>query len=147
MEQPTNEQLDENPFGVASPLRSVVAIIGGYLIAYLMVAFTFSALSLILPTVYGAQAEGVPSGGWMALTYALSFAFAAFSGYATAFIAKRREMLHVMGLAGFMLLIGLASMSKMSESEHRIQELLFMCMGIAGVLLGGRFRARQIQKN
>ncbi|MEQ1877766.1 MAG: hypothetical protein ABL958_14070 [Bdellovibrionia bacterium] len=125
-------------------LRSFVAVVGGYLVAFMLVAFTFNALAALTPEVFGMKAPANPPLGWFILTYVLSFLYAAIAGYVTATIARRNEMMHAAALAIFMLILGIAASVSMAAPERILQELMFSVVGMAGVLFGAKIRARAV---
>ena len=127
----------------SSPLRSVVAVVGGYIVAFLLVALTFNTLAFLVPDVFSPNAQVQPPMGWFILTYVLSFVYATIAGYVTAFIAQRREMFHALALAGFMFVLGVATTVSMTAPEHRLKEIAFTIVGVAGVWVGAHLRLLQ----
>ena len=69
-----------------------------------------------------------PSGGFMVFSLGYGFVFASIGGYATAAIAKRREMAHALSLAGFSLLMGIVSMIMAAGGEPLWYQLANMAV-------------------
>ena len=91
-------------------LRSLGAILAGYLVIVLLTLLFFSLLDLALP-------PGQISNPWILFTLAFSVIAAVLGGWVTARLAKRHPRLHGFLLGAFLILMGLLSMSAAQGNE------------------------------
>ena len=143
-------------------LRSILAVIAGYLVFALFLFVTFSALYLLL----GAEASFKPgsyepSGLWMALGTLLGFAGTVVGGYVCAALARGGRA--PLALAVLVLVVGLfcallipkrseadavraGNVPNMEAMQKAIQPkwsaLLNPFLGVVGVLVGARLRRK-----
>jgi peptidoglycan/LPS O-acetylase OafA/YrhL len=118
--------------------RSILSVIAGYLIMVIAIMALFM--------IWFRGPEATPSGGFMVFSLGYGFVCAGIGGYATAAIAKRREMAHALSLAGFSLLMGIISMFMADGREPLWYQLANMAVMVCAVVLGGHLRARQAMR-
>jgi hypothetical protein len=119
-------------------LRSIIAIVGGYLSIAILTMLTFAVLFNFFPGVFS---DGFPPLPWVLLILALGFVYAVVGGYITAYLATRDRFGHVLALAGMMAVLGISSAIFSSAAQPLWYQLALIVLGLAGVLLGGRWRA------
>jgi peptidoglycan/LPS O-acetylase OafA/YrhL len=118
--------------------RSILSVIAGYLIMAIAVIALF--------VIWFRGPEATPSGGFMVFSLGYGLVVAGIGGYATAAIAKRREMAHALSLAGFSLLMGIISMFMADGREPLWYQLANMAVMVCAVVLGGHLRAKQVMR-
>ena len=74
-------------------LRSIFALVAGYLVSSVLTAVTIGVLAALFPASYTAT-----SLAWVGLNLVYSCVFAALGGYATARLAPNRPIQHALGL-------------------------------------------------
>jgi hypothetical protein len=123
-------------------VRSILAVIGGYLVMAVLVVLTSVALGTLFPEAFPEPDSGLlPADGWFGLMLGLSFLYAFLGGYVTATIARRAEMRHALALSAIVLALGLLSAVGEQEIAPRWFRVMTPLVGIPGVLLGSRMRA------
>lgn len=116
-------------------LRSVLAVVGGYLAMSLLVMVLSMTLGAFWPDSFAAPIVAPP---FAALVTNLLFSLLAAigGGFATARIAARSERKHVLALIGFMVLMWLVSIP-MAGGQPLWYRLTLLPLGVLGVWLGG----------
>jgi peptidoglycan/LPS O-acetylase OafA/YrhL len=126
-------------------VRSLAAIVGGYIAYAFLMGFTVLVLQTVLPTAFGAT-DGSPREAWaMGIEIAYSVLFAILSGYVTALIARRAEIGHAAILAAIVLLISVVSLIAAPDSTPVWYNATLTVLSAAGVIVGGMLRTRQIK--
>jgi peptidoglycan/LPS O-acetylase OafA/YrhL len=124
-------------------LRSLAAIVGGYIAYAFLMGFTVLVLQTVLPTAFGA-ADASPREAWaMAIEIAYSIVFAILAGYVTALIARRAGIAHAAILAAIVLLISVVSLVAAPEANPLWYNATLTLLSSAAVVVGGMLRARQ----
>jgi hypothetical protein len=121
-------------------LRSIIAIAGGYLSIAILTMLTFAVLFNFFPGVFSG---GFPPLPWVLLILAFGFIYAVAGGYITAYLATQARFNHVLALAGLMVVLGIISAIFSSAAQPLWYQLALIVLGLAGVLLGGRWRVSQ----
>jgi hypothetical protein len=121
-------------------IRSVLAVLAGYLTMVLGVTAFFAA---VLTIAYGGMPE--PSAfrppAWLLLAELLSgVLLAATGGYVCAFIARRREMAHAYALVAVVLLLGVASAVVDHGTKPLWASLALPVLAAVAALAGARLR-------
>ena len=124
-------------------LRSILAVVVGYLIMYIPISILFLAWF----GGYDPQNSPTPTMGFMLFSLVFGFVFAGAGGYVCALIAKRSEMNHAMALAGLVVVMAIISMIGAAGREPLWYQLAGLVIGIGGVLIGGLVRAGQVGKS
>src|SRR5687767_1179797 len=124
-------------------LRSLTAIVGGYIAYAFLMGFTVLVLQTVLPTAFGA-ADGSPREAWaMGLEIAYSVIFAMLAGYVTALTARRAEIGHAAILAAIIMLISVISLVAVPPGESQWYQAVLVILSAGAVVVGGMLRARQ----
>jgi hypothetical protein len=124
-------------------VRSLAAIVGGYIAYLFLMGFTVLVLQTLLPNAFG-PAAGSPREGWaMGIEIAYSVLFAIVGGYVTGLIARRAEIGHAAILAAIVLLISVVSLVAAPDSHPLWYSATLALLSAAAVVVGGMLRARQ----
>jgi hypothetical protein len=134
--------------GGGSLLRSIAAVAAGFaLLAIGVMIATNVAVGLMLPTP-----EAGPTPAYLAVNLAYSAAFAVAGGYVTAKAAPYAPRVHVLALAGLLLLLGLAALVGTAASgatqpqQPAWYPYVVLVLGPAGAILGGYLRAAAVAR-
>lgn len=124
-------------------LRSVGAIIAGYVTTVVLTIMIISGLGAVLP-----ESLNSANTGWVIANIIYGAIVAGIGGYVTAFIAQKAELKHALILAGIMLVFGIMSfVAAMPTLEETGQPVWYypvlMLTSTPAVVLGGYFRAQQ----
>ena len=93
-------------------LRSIFAVILGYIAIAVLLSVTSGILFLVLPQSTVSPDGSLPAVGWIIFNLIYGTAFAAVGGYITARIAQRAEVRHALALGALIvLLLGYSSTS------------------------------------
>jgi hypothetical protein len=132
-------------------LRSVLAVVTGFVVTAVASVGTDGVLMLVLPrSITEAQP---PPPGLLAGILCYCFAYAVLGAYVTAVIARRAEVRHALVLGGIALAIGIASTLPvfLGKSSEPPMPAWFLVLTLAQVLpataLGGGLRALQRRRN
>lgn len=122
-------------------LRSIAAVVIGYVTIGILVSLADGLLGTAFPEAF-TLADGVmPPAGIMALILAYDLAFATIGGLVTSAIARRRILLHVAWLAGLNVVFAVATYaffnSQLPAPLPAWYYLAVGTLGVAGALLGG----------
>ena len=117
-------------------LRSILAVLVGYLAISILVMLLFMLLSTLSPDLFATPGVLPPI---LAVTLILAYSFVAaiVGGFVTATIAQRSEAKHVWVLMGFMLVMGVVSIRQYS-SQPLWYSLVLLLLGPLGAYLGGK---------
>ncbi len=134
-------------------IRSIFAVVGGFVVVMVVVfAGTAAATELLHPGGLAAAVQKTPEQtppSYYAFNIVISLMGAVLGGWVTARMAPEREMLHVFGLAGLMILMSLPSVLGYGETAH-LQPVWYIWLlpviGVGGALLGGRMRANAVAR-
>lgn len=126
-------------------LRSILAVIGGYLVIFVLVSptviFVLPALNPdVFPTLESKRSPGVEA---MAVIAAISLLCTVLGGYVTALIARRSELKHALALGILLELGALYELFLNRMGRPFAFMLLISLLPIPAALLGGWLRARQ----
>ncbi len=118
-------------------IRSILAVISGYL------AFYLAMMILWLAFGYGPRHE-VPSTQFLVISAFFEALFALGSGYLIAYLAKRRELLHAGFLAGVLVISGiLYLLCKLNHYPAWVPWVVILVHAPC-VLLGAFLRKRKV---
>lgn len=118
--------------------RSILAVIGGY------VVMSIGIMALFMVAFPNPTLAATPSMNFMLFSLAYGFVFAVIGGYVTAWIAKRAEMKHTLALIGLGIVMGIVSVVMAAVKQPKWYQSGNFVVMIAGNLLGGYLRARQV---
>jgi hypothetical protein len=121
--------------GAGYMVRSVLAVLGGWVAVGVLVVVTDLVLGRMYPQSY--VAGKIPPDSLSALSLATSILYSIAGGWLTALIASRRKWTHVLALVAWGLLMGIASaIFTWGQTQHWYQIGLILGW-IPAVLLGG----------
>src|SRR4051812_12900828 len=97
-------------------MRSLAAIVGGFIAYVLLMGITVLVLGLLMPATFGATA---PREGWtLGAELAYSVLFAAFGGYVAALIAPHDPVTHAGMLAAIILALSVINLLISPTGTH-----------------------------
>lgn len=124
--------------------RSLLAVLGGYMVAIAVVAAASALFRVALGTFYstGVYSAGVEHAGlYLPASLVWTFTGAAAGGFATAWFALRAPLKHALALAGLVLALKLGQFATGDPRPRWFQAAILLCMP-AGATLGGSLSAR-----
>jgi hypothetical protein len=120
-------------------LRSVLAILGGYVSMAIVIVLLTAVLKLLLPTWF--PTSGAPTGSYLAINIAYSFVAAFAGGYVAVWIAPRAPIQHAIALAAFVLLMSIVSAIGYGNRQPRLYQVVLTVLMPVAVICGGWMRA------
>lgn len=122
-------------------IRSILAVIAGYVLLTLLVVGTSLALGAVMP-----QTDALhPSLNYLLFTLAYSAVFALVAGYVAAIIARGAELGTALALASLLLLLGVVAALAASSSGSEVWfPAANGALQFIAASAGGYFRARQV---
>ena len=123
-------------------LRSILAVIVGYLVLAIPVFILFFAWF----GGYNPQNLPEPGMGFMLFSLVFGFVFAGGGGYVCALIARRSEMNHAVALAALIVAMSIISIISAAGNEPLWYQLATLVIAVMAVLIGGFVRAGQVAK-
>jgi peptidoglycan/LPS O-acetylase OafA/YrhL len=114
-------------------IRSVLAVIGGYVVVAVAVMALFAAW-------FRDEAQ-TPTSGFMALSLAYGFVFTIVGGYAAAWIAGRAELAHGAALAVLMAVLGVVSLTLSFGQQPLWYQVALILSPLPAAPLGGWLRS------
>jgi hypothetical protein len=125
-------------------LRSVLAVVAGFLVPAVLVTLTDQLMAVLVPDLYPQPAPGVqiPPAG-LALNVTYGFVYAILGGWVTARLAPRLPMKHVYALCAAIAVFGLVSALMLAGMLPLWYSLALVALGILGAVLGGRLFVRR----
>ncbi|MEN0063476.1 MAG: hypothetical protein AAGA48_15095 [Myxococcota bacterium] len=121
-------------------LRSILAVVGGYVTLIIGVSAFFAIVTFVAPAVL--EATGEPSFWLLLAELGASLIVAFIAGYVTGWIAPRRPVLHGAVLAGLMVVLGLVSTIAETGLKPLWSSLAVALVPPILVVLGAQVRAR-----
>jgi hypothetical protein len=123
-------------------IRSVLAVLGGYAVNVIGVSTFFA---VVIAVVFKGNLPADPSAfrppAWLfAAELAVTPIIALAGGYVCAWIARRKELAHGLGLGALMLVLGVVTLFMEHNLKPLWSSLGVIVLGIAGVVAGARFR-------
>jgi len=124
-------------------LRSVLAVVAGYIAMMLAVTTFFSVVIFLLLGVKPGERPPVDPPTWLTvLELATTPVLAAVGGYVCAWIARRREMRHAYALMAVVVVMNIVTLVAEAGMRPAWSVLGLGILGCIGVLLGARLRVR-----
>lgn len=108
----------------------------GYVSMSTLVVLFLALIHKYFPAVFP-DAVAFPSPVWVVILLAGNFLFAGAGGFVAATIADREEEKHVVALAILVLVMGIASVATMPETQPPWYKIVLIVLGLAGVRMGG----------
>lgn len=123
-------------------LRSILAILAGHLTMILGVTSTLAILMFAARDQLPREPGPFHGPAWILWVEIVSgLAVAVLGGYVCALVARRRELLHGLVLAGIVLALGLLSAAMESGMKPLWSSIAVTAVGVLGVIAGARWRA------
>ncbi len=117
-------------------IRSVLAVIAGYIAMVILTMALFILMARIAPGVL--PREGMfPAPPVVALILGFAFLSALVGGFVTATVALRSEEKHVFGLAAVVLVMGALNATTAGNSQPLWYLSALVLLALAGVYVGG----------
>ena len=121
-------------------LRSILAVIAGYLVLAVAIGLVDFILSLISPDQYPNGMN--PATKWMIVELAIGLCLLVAGGYVTARIARRAEMRHALALGILAAAMAAVSLLVYKNRQPFWFQLVILTGAIPAALGGGRLKAR-----
>jgi peptidoglycan/LPS O-acetylase OafA/YrhL len=125
-------------------LRSLLAVALGYVVMLVAFIGADTALTALAPELMP-QAGKPTDPLYFVFKLATGFFFIGIGGYATALLAGRSEMKHALGLGALSIAMSIVS-TLIYPGEPLWYSIALMFLAIPGALVGGYFRARQVEE-
>jgi peptidoglycan/LPS O-acetylase OafA/YrhL len=119
-------------------VRTILSVISGYLVMAIAV--------MILFAIWFNDPNTKPDNTFMLFSLVYGFLFATVGGYITTLIADRPDMKSAFALAGLAVILGIVNMIGARGQEPLWFQILNILLALAGILLGGFLRMRQLGK-
>jgi hypothetical protein len=125
-------------------MRSLAAIVGGFLAYAFMMGFTVLVLQTVFPVVFGPGALQ-PRPLWaMGIEISYSVVWAVLGGYVAALIARRDPVTHAGFLAAIVLMLGIVNLMSSAQTNQPVwYQITLIVLSALAVVIGGMLRARQ----
>jgi hypothetical protein len=125
-------------------LRSVLAVLVGYLVSALLVLVGFSVLGRIAPSAISAAGlAATPRPGVVLGILLMDVVIAVVAGYVTAVIARRAAIGHAFVLGALMLVLGIVTSWVSPEREPVWYAIWMPVLVLPAAVVGGMIRSRQ----
>jgi hypothetical protein len=126
-------------------IRSLLAVALGYVVMLVAFIGAETALTALAPELMPQM--GKPTDPlYFVFKLATGFFFISIGGYATAMLAGRSEMKHALGLGALSIAMSIVSRLKYPGDEPLWYSIALMFLAIPAALVGGYFRARQVEE-
>ena len=126
-------------------VRSILAVIAGYLVMVAGVVVLHNSIGLLLPGNYSELGKA-PSLAFMILTIVYRAFGEVVGGYVTGVIAKRAEVKHALALGAVAVALGIVSMIKFWGLQPVWYQVELILIVAPALWLGGWLRGRQANK-
>jgi peptidoglycan/LPS O-acetylase OafA/YrhL len=135
-----------NTTGAMDMVRTILSIVGGYLVMAVLTAFTISLLAYLFPESYNPE-----NTEWVVANILYGAAFAAIGGYVLALIARENVMRNVLILAAIMVVLGIATfVMTLTSAEATGQPIWYypvlLLTSIPAMIFGAKIRSQQPYK-
>jgi len=125
-------------------MRSLAAIVGGFLAYAFMMGFTVLVLQTMSPVAFGPGALQPPSLWAMGIEMIYSVAWAVIGGYVAALIARFDPVTHAGFLAAIVLMLGVVNLISSAQTNQPMwYQLMLIALSALAVVIGGTLRAKQ----
>ena len=125
-------------------LRSVLAVVAGYLVSTLLVLVGFAVLGRIAPAALSAAGlAATPRPGVVLGILLMDVVVAIVAGYVTALVARRAVIGHAFVLGALMLVLGVVTSWVSPEREPTWYALWMPILVLPAAVVGGMIRSRQ----
>jgi hypothetical protein len=124
---------------VPAVLKSVLAVLGGYLTMAIVVMLFTGGLKMLIPSRF--PTDGAPTGSYLTVNIAYSLVAALAGGYVSAWIAPRLPVQHAVALGVFTPVMSIVSAMQFGNRQPRWYQVLLAVLMPPAVVLGGWGRA------
>ncbi|HEX6631982.1 MAG TPA: hypothetical protein VF048_12865 [Gemmatimonadaceae bacterium] len=125
-------------------LRSVLAVVAGYLVSALLVFVGFAVLGRLAPAALSAAGlAATPRPGVVLGVLLMDVVIAIVAGYVTAVIARHAVIGHAFVLGALMLVLGIVTSWVSPEREPTWYALWMPILVLPAAVIGGMIRSRQ----
>src|SRR5262249_54559793 len=121
-------------------VRSILAVIAGYLVLALFIGVVDFIISRISPEHFPNGAD--PAVHWMIVELVCGLALLIAGGYVTAKLARRAELKHALALGIFAVVMALVSLFVYHGKQPAWFQGVILLGAIPAALAGGRLRVR-----
>jgi hypothetical protein len=122
-------------------VRSILAVLAGYLVLVVGIGVTDFVLSLLSPSGYPNGPK--PGAKWMIIELVIGAFLIVCGGYLTASLARRAEMRHALALGVLTATIAAISLIIYHGLQPVWFQLVVVLVAIPAALAGGRLKFRQ----
>lgn len=123
-------------------IRSILAVLGGYLTSTVLVLITQAVIMMVFTEEMLSSAGLYPATAFLLIVLFYSMVYAVAGGYVTAMIAKRAEVRHAFVLGAFMLTLGVLTVLFQVRDLPIWWHVIFLGQLIPAVLGGAYLRIR-----
>jgi hypothetical protein len=125
--------------------RSLLAVVLGYVVMLVAFLGAETALTAVAPELI--PQKGRPTDPlYFVFQLVTGFVFISVGGYTTAMLAGRSEMKHALGLGALSIAMSIVSRLQYPGDEPLWYSIALMFLAIPAALVGGYFRARQVEE-
>jgi hypothetical protein len=125
-------------------IRSVMAIVLGYIVMLVAVLGGDTAMTALAPALMPQPGEP-PDAVYFTFKLGTGFFFMMIGGYVTALLAGQTEMKHALGLGALSIAMGICEVLYFPGEQPLWYSIALMFLSIPSTLIGGYYRARQVQ--
>ncbi len=119
-------------------LRSVIAVVSGYVAMLLLIMLFFLLIAIIFPSAFP-QPDMIPSIPWVVVIQLFGLAAAAIGAGVTIVICRGSRLKHIHALALVVLFIGLVTLAANIDKQPVWYLVTQILVGLLGVYVGGHF--------
>jgi peptidoglycan/LPS O-acetylase OafA/YrhL len=126
-------------------IRSLLAVVLGYVVMLVAFLGAETALTAVAPELI--PQKGKPTDPlYFVFQLVTGFFFICIGGYITALLAGRSEVKHALGLGALSIAMSIVSRLEYPGDEPLWYSIALMFLAIPAALVGGHFRARQVEE-
>jgi peptidoglycan/LPS O-acetylase OafA/YrhL len=125
-------------------IRSIMAVVLGYVVMLVAVLGGDTAMTALAPELMPQPGEP-PDAVYFAFKLGTGFFFMMIGGYVTALLAGQSEMKHALGLGALSIAMGICEVLYFPGEQPLWYSIALMFLSIPSTLIGGYYRARQVQ--
>lgn len=125
-------------------IRSLLAVALGYVVMLVAVVAGEMVFTALVPNLMP-QPGQEPDASYFMFKLGTGFFFVAIGGYVTALLAGRAEHKHALGLGALSIAMSILEVLKFPGEQPLWYSIALMFLSIPSALIGGHFRARQIE--
>ena len=124
-------------------VRTILSVVGGYLVTAVLTGVTIGLLAYLFPESYNPE-----NTEWVIANILYGMVFAAIGGYVLALIARENAVRNALILAAIMAVLGIATFAiTLTSAEATGQPIWYypvlLLTSIPAMIFGARFRSQQ----